>query len=388
MDEEKFLKEHTESNIIKQVIYKYLPFWPLFVITTFIALAVSFYKLRAATRIYVANAKVLLKDPNKSADTKVLDAMNIFSEKKIVENEILVLRSSGLMSEVVKELGLYATVYNKGRVQTEELYNQSAPVWFTTNQPLTVNPSAEIFFSIDWNKELIHIDNKLVRFNSSALINNTLFKFTINPDYSHITGKNFYVQFNSLAGAAGGLIGSISANALSRVSTVIDVSMQTPAPNKGSAVLSKLFEIYNRNAIHDKNQIAAQTLAFIDDRLGGITTDLDSVERRMAGNKTRDNVIDLGAQAQLYFGNVKELDKRTSEIDLQLSLLNDINGYVRNKGTKPGTVPSLSLVNDPTLSNLLSKLYDAEFEYEKATSLGGEKSEPVLLANQMVRSIK
>ncbi len=30
MDEEQFFKERADSNIFKQVIYKYLPFWPLF----------------------------------------------------------------------------------------------------------------------------------------------------------------------------------------------------------------------------------------------------------------------------------------------------------------------------------------------------------------------
>ncbi len=158
MDEEKFLKEHTETNIFKQVIYKYLPFWPLFLITTSITLAIAYIKLRAETRIYVATAKVLLKDPNKgSGDSKILDALNIFSEKKIVENEILVMRSSGLLSEVVKDLNLYSTVYNKGRVQTEELYNQNAPIWFTTTQPETVNGSMPYFFSINWKKKIVTI---------------------------------------------------------------------------------------------------------------------------------------------------------------------------------------------------------------------------------------
>lgn len=90
MDEEKFLKEHTETNIFKQVIYKYLPFWPLFLITTSITLAVAYIKLRAETRIYVGTAKVLLKDPNKGlGDTKVLDALNIFSEKRLLKMKYL-----------------------------------------------------------------------------------------------------------------------------------------------------------------------------------------------------------------------------------------------------------------------------------------------------------
>src|SRR5438045_298371 len=127
-------------------------------------------------------------------------------------------------------------------------------------------------------------------------------KLQENLAYLPVTGKNFYVQFNSVGGAAGGL--SISASALSRISSVINVSIQTPVPEKGSAVLNKLFDVYNRYTIEDKNQMAAKTLAFIDDRLHVVISQLDSVERNIAGYKSREAVVDLGSQAQLYFNNV------------------------------------------------------------------------------------
>ena len=131
MDEDQFFKEKTDSNIFKQVIYKYLPFWPLFVITVSISMLISYVDLRSQVPVYVASAKALLKDPNKGgSDSKVLDALNIFGEKKIVDNEIVVLRSPDLMQEVVKQLDLYGSVYNKGNVRTEELYNANSPVKF------------------------------------------------------------------------------------------------------------------------------------------------------------------------------------------------------------------------------------------------------------------
>src|SRR5918993_2413452 len=128
-NEQQFFKEKQETNIFIQLLQKYLPFWPLFALTIPISMTVAYVYLRAEVPIYVATAKVLLKDPNKgSGDSKVLDALNIFSEKKIVENEILVMRSSGLMQEVVKSLDLYATVFNKGNVRIEELYSSNSPL--------------------------------------------------------------------------------------------------------------------------------------------------------------------------------------------------------------------------------------------------------------------
>ena len=110
MNEQPFFQEKPETNIFVQLLQKYLPFWPLFALTIPIALSVSYIYLRSQVPIYVANAKVLLKDPNKgSGDSKVLDALNIFSEKKIVDNEILVLKSSSIVQHVVRELDLYAS---------------------------------------------------------------------------------------------------------------------------------------------------------------------------------------------------------------------------------------------------------------------------------------
>ena len=390
MSDEQFFKEQTERNVFLQMLERYLPFWPLFIITTALSLAVTFVYLRSEVRIYVASAKVLLKDPNKgSGDSKILDALNIFGDKKIVDNEIVVLRSTNLMQEVVSSLHLYATVYNQGRVRVEELYKDYSPIWFRASNPNTTYEYAKYFFAVDWNRQQITIDNKKVHFNDSVLLNNTVYHIEVNPLYDKsISGKNYYVQFNSIEGTARSIINDLKANAISNQSTVIDIKLETPVPQKGIDILTKLFEVYNSTGIDDKNQTAARTLAFIDNRLGLVTSQLDSVERGVESYKSRNQVIDLSAQGQLFLNNVGDLDRRKSEIDIQLDVLNDVNNYINRKGTKPGTVPSLTLLNDPTLATLLAKLYDAEFQLEKNRSIAGEKSDAVILAEEEVNRLR
>ena len=155
MSAEDFIKERPQSNILVQIVYRYLPFWPVFLVITSISLAISYVYLRSQTKIYVASAKVLLKDPQKgTGDSKVLDALNIFSEKKIVENEIIVLRSSSLMDEVVRSLDLYVSVYNKGNVQTEELYKENSPVTFVALNKDSITAGGRHFFKIDWTLQV------------------------------------------------------------------------------------------------------------------------------------------------------------------------------------------------------------------------------------------
>ena len=207
MSEQQFFKERTESNLLIQILQRYLPFWPLFLITMGAGLTISWLYYRSQTKIYMAAAKVLLKDPQKNGgESKVLDALNIFSEKKIVENEIIVLRSSLILEKVVKSLDLYASVYNEGRLRIEELYKGNSPVWFRTDNKENIEGGGKHYFSVDWVKKGITINNQFIAFNATVNFGKTNYRVVPNPEYNqHLTGKKYYVVFNSVGSAAGAI---------------------------------------------------------------------------------------------------------------------------------------------------------------------------------------
>ncbi len=389
-DDQQFFQEKPESNLIAQIIQRYLPFWPLFVLTIGVGLSVSYLNHRAQTRLYLAGAKVLLKDPQKNgSDSKVLEAMNIFGEKKIVENEIIVLRSSSLMEQVVKSLDLYTQIYNEGNVRTEELYSDNSPVLFKALYRDSVYGAGKIYFKVNWKQQQLEILKQKIPFYSTVNIGNTIYQVIPNEKYNrNMVGKKYFAYFNAVSSAASAIIGSISAAATSNTSTVIDIKMETTVPQKGIDVLNKLFEVYNKAAIDDKNIIAAKTLNFIEERLKSVFEQLAGVEKDIENYKAREGIYSLGSQAEMYLSSVKELDSKNTEVDLQLSILDDISNYVNLKGKKPGTVPSLLLMQDPTLSGLLDNLYKSEFELDKLKSGAGEKSDAVQLAEQSLARIR
>ena len=245
MSEDQLFEEKPSTNILAQIVHRYLPFWPVFVVFTIISMSIAFVYLRAQTRIYVASSKVLLKDPQKGGgDSKVLDALNIFSEKKIVENEIIVLKSTTIMQDVVKELDLYTTVYNKGNVQTEELYGDNSPMLFVAQNKDSIKGGGKFTFDINWKNNTVEIAGQSIPFNGMLNLNNTIYHVKINPNYqSYITGKHFFVVFNTVPAAASTIISRLKATPLSYNSTVIDVGIETPVPEKGIRILNKLFEM-------------------------------------------------------------------------------------------------------------------------------------------------
>ncbi len=388
MTEEEFFNEKPKVNILQQAINRYLPYWPVYVALTLISLAVAFIYLRSQTKIYVARASILLKDPNKTADTKVLEALNIFSEKKIVDNEILVLRSSSIIEKVVSNLDLYATVYNEGNVQTEELYKDNAPVRFVAVDKSNINGGGKFPFDINWNKGFVKIANQNIPFGGIVKINNSDYFIKLNDGYNRSAeGKNFFAVFNTVGGAAGPIIGSLRANPISYQSTVLNVQLETPAPAKGVDVLNELFVVYNRAGIDDKNEIASKTLEFIDERLNKIISQLDSAEDRVQSYRSKNRITDITAQGTEYSSNLAGLQSRQAQLDIQLQVLRDVQAYVNTKGTNKSLVPALSVIDDGMLPGLVAELNTAQFDLDRIVAQAGEQSEQVKLARSKVKTL-
>ncbi|HWB95039.1 MAG TPA: Wzz/FepE/Etk N-terminal domain-containing protein, partial [Puia sp.] len=124
----KMIREQKDSNLISFIRFRFVPYWPFFALLLILFGAGGMLYLKWAPPVYQAKANLLIKDENKgSGDSKMLNELDIFSTKKIVEDEIEVLQSQTLMREVVRNLYLYAPITSKGRFKTYPAY-VSSPV--------------------------------------------------------------------------------------------------------------------------------------------------------------------------------------------------------------------------------------------------------------------
>src|SRR5665647_313934 len=115
--------EETEEISFGDLLYKFLPYWPFFVLLIILSLAGTWIYLRYKIPIYQTTATLLIKDDKKGgAVDNPLEAFDLFGSQKNLENEIEVLQSKTLMQEVVKNLHLYAPVNTEGRVLNKSAY--------------------------------------------------------------------------------------------------------------------------------------------------------------------------------------------------------------------------------------------------------------------------
>ena len=113
------------SSVLRTHILPYLRYWPWFVLSIGLSLAGAYVYLLYKQPIYKIQASLLLQDEKRgSGQDAPLKELEVYSPKKVVENELEVLHSSTLMDRVVTNLHLDSQYFRKTKFGKREIYEQ------------------------------------------------------------------------------------------------------------------------------------------------------------------------------------------------------------------------------------------------------------------------
>ena len=387
-----FELEDVEETSLGDLLYKFLPFWPLFVLLLIISLSAAWVYLRYTMPVYETSATLLIKDDKSNTPAnEMMEAFDMFGSKKSVENEVEVLQSKTLMQEVVKNLHLYAPVTVQGRVMSQSAYVIS-PIVIEAKYPDSVKAVKKIDFSYNENEPSISFDNKNYPLNQWVATPFGVIRFLSNKYYREPNNtekeNHFYFSLITVKNAANNILKQIKVVPSSKQSTVIDLSIDGEIPKRGEDILNELLVVYNKAAILDKNVLAANTLKFVEDRLKLVAADLDTVEGNLQQFKAHNKITDISSQGQIYLQTVATNDQKISDINMQLAVLDQVENYVKSKEGMGGIVPATLGVADPVLTELLQKLSDLELQYTQTKKIVPENNPAVIALVDGINKLK
>jgi tyrosine-protein kinase Etk/Wzc len=156
--------EESGSNVIRKLIFRYLPYWPLYAAILVFSVICAVVYVRYAVPVYEASATILIKDEKKGMDnSQLLQGLDMLGSSKIVENETEVISSRQLLREVVKKLHLYAPVIQEGKIVSRSAYT-SSPISIEVREPeLIRDPVSKVDpveFTYDEKMKLVYIEGK------------------------------------------------------------------------------------------------------------------------------------------------------------------------------------------------------------------------------------
>lgn len=368
-----------ETNIGRQMLNTYLPYWPLFLALLVVAFVGARIYLNYVTPVYEATARILIKDEKKGTDgAKATETFDVLSSKKIIENEIEVIRSKELIAQVVKKLKLYAPVYEEHSLRDASAYITS-PVNVEARDMNAISEAKKVHFTFDNSKQTVAIANQTYPVNKWVETSYGTLRFNLNKNYTPSDNATFFFSLVNPKSAIAAVDGKLAAAATNKNSSIIKLSFRDEVPQRGEQVLNELLFAYNNAMADDKNTLAVNTLSFLDKRLEKVESELDTVEKKIQKYKAGRGAIDIGTEGRLFLENVSSNDQKMSEIGMQLAVLDQVETYVRAKDMGSSIVPSTLGVSDPVLSQLVNKLYQSELEYESLRKTTAENN-PVLVS--------
>ncbi|HEY2720983.1 MAG TPA: polysaccharide biosynthesis tyrosine autokinase, partial [Chitinophagaceae bacterium] len=184
------------------------------------------------------------------------------------------------------------------------------------------------------------------------------------------------------------LVNGLDIQAASKLSSVINISLKDEVPKRAEDIVNGLIAVYDDASVKEKNNIADTTLDFLTERLRTVKHGLDSVDEKLKQYKASTGSVELSSQSDLYLQNKSDNDKKLSDITNQLTLLATIENYVKAKDFTGATLPPTNGIGDPTLPQLLGKLYDDQLKYEQMKSTMGLNHPTVLAQKEEIDRIK
>ena len=381
--------EEKKRDDMGQAIYKYMPYWPLFVTLFITAGAASWLYMKVTTPKYETTARLLIKDEMKGVEAKGLQQLDLLSSNKTIENETEVIQSKTLLSQVVNHLNLYTTLYEGQRFSKLNAYI-TAPVSVIAMDPNKIQPSKEIYYNYNKATGKVAVFGKVFALNQWINTPYSVIKFVPNPNYSHAPEpeNKLFFTLSDPKMVADHIGTGLQVSTSSKQSSIINLTYRDEVPERAENILNDLLQTYTNNTIEDKNKLASNTLKFLQTRISDVESDLSGIEKKLQQYKSRQGAVDISKQGELYLENVSANDQKQGEVSTQIAVLDQVEKYVKSKDNGEGIVPATIGVSDPTLGSLVTELNESELEYDRMRKTTGDNNPLVVGISDRIEKIR
>ncbi len=355
--------ENNQNEIdVRKVVRVVLEHWWWFAIGVafFLLLGVAYYVRKSPS--WTTDASIMLRQGDMMSEKMDPMAMLGLGGNAQTEDELVVFSSRGLIAQSIDALNLWEYSFVKDGVRWKgEFRNPALTIDYIR---LTEDASLSPFtVTVKATKSGYKVKTKLGYFTRSTSRVETLdepietavgtIRIHANRPLSQDTTYKVVHKRHELVVSDYRQLLKVAQH--KKESNIIDLAMKSPMPDRDKAFLYQVIEQYNMNALVDKNMIASNTAAFIDERLRIITEELGDAEKAVSEYKEKNNIAHLETQAQLYLHASRAEQSAIAEIETQLSLVDYVDEFLRDDTKRNNLIPANIGITDASLGSSLSQ---------------------------------
>jgi tyrosine-protein kinase Etk/Wzc len=393
---------------IKAFLDTYVSHWKWFLLGVCLSFFSAYIYLRYTIPQYQASTTLLVKDEKKGG---MLSELSAFADmgigggmKSNVDNEIEILKSRTLVESTVKSLRLNIALITEGKIRDAELFDRAPIVVdFLMHTPESFTKRMVFVFS-EVSPNTFELENGLGNSDTKSLLaakkeyrygeiirtkegNLIIDASKFNPNRVKKDTKPITIVISPLEGVTASFKNRLKVTPLSKTSSVVELSIVDPVIRKSEAFLDNLVQIYNQNAVSDKNSISENTSKFIASRLALITEELDGVEQNAESFKRSNNLTDLESEAKLFIEGSSEYNKKVVDIEIQLNVVSSMLDFMR-RSSKSDLLPTNIVSGTGDAAGLISSYNQLVLDRNRILKSATLENPTVVKLDQEISSLK
>lgn len=389
-------KNEQSINLVDLFVYL-LSKWKWFVLSVLLFGGLAWYHYATLPLVFFRNVTVIIKDPSNKTSTAGLDRYDNYINKVNVANEILQFRSKRLMREVVQRLHADVDYRVEEGLRMNELYNQSPiNVSFINVMPeryisFTVTPknAKQVLLSDFTGIPAANDKTYTMRLNDTLTIGSERILITGTDRWGQAwTERDIRVSKNPLNAVAGRFQGSMGIRQEEDESSILVLSLKDDSPLRAEDVLNTLVNVYNEEALNDKNQVAVNTSEFINERLLIIERELGGVETELEAFKQSNQLMDIGSLAGQYMGEAQTYSADALEQETQLKLAQFIKEYLTDPTKNRDLIPSGTGISDASVEGQINQYNALKLKRDKLIADSSESNPVVEELNNAIHALR
>ncbi|WP_300437979.1 polysaccharide biosynthesis tyrosine autokinase [Christiangramia sp.] len=385
-----FSEEQNESNFdLKAELYKYLAYWRWILLGFLIGGLIAYLYNRYTISKFRTTATMIVVDEKENNVMSALPSGSgtiLSLDNDGLQSQIEKLKSKQLVSSVVEELDLNVEYYIEGNIITVEAY-KSSPVLieFISKDSLVDDSSLNIFVTPTSDTTYI-LENKELNYSAEhsigEVVNLMNLEFIILPRSGNEEGSfkrtsSVNIRISPVKEVTNNLIASLTISPKGKAKDILELNIVNESSRKSKDFLNKLMHRFNEEGVQDKQEVAENTTAFIQERLEMITTELDSVEGGIADFKRENRIMNVESGAAEFQSKFSAAEQEIFNLETQLQLLSSIEDLLKQQN-KYDFLPEVG-INEGGISGLINS-YNTLVMERNLYLKGGTEKNPIVEA--------
>ncbi|SIS42734.1 capsular exopolysaccharide family [Zobellia uliginosa] len=379
-----------EENNINKLLSNYTKYWPLFLISLVICLGGVFLYLRYwADTEYQISSTLLVKTKDAgqgSIQAESIKSLGLIKNTTEVEDEIGILKSTGIMEKVIANRSLNINYYVEGKVRDVEIYGNDSPIEVLVDETasgLIYDLPIEIKILENNKYELITVmEDKDYRasYSFGDLVEAPFGTFTIskNENSSYVdNGKPLYFVIRNSELVIDDFLKKLNIDLANKTGNLLQIQFLSQNKKKGEDVVAGLIETYVEEMIKYENELAENTIKMIDGRLKLLSGEIEGVEKSVEQFKTRNDLTDVASNASLYVEQANDYKKLISEYQTEIKVIDAIETYLQ-QGNMDTPIPASLSANDPSLTGMIDQ-YNATLLQKGQMAQSASDANPIIV---------